>query len=215
MWQADTAFPSGSFGFSYGIEGVSIRHPRLDRKAFQALLEAILQHRWATFDRIALLRAHQAAGDMEAIAAIDRDVEVTTFGDTMREGSRRNGASFLAAHARSGSGVAKSLMTSIRVKQCLGHLAVMHGVVWRDLGLDSQLAQITSCYLTLSGACAAAVRLSMIGALEAQAALRGCLQLVDGLITYPEGELDLASFTPFIEIVQAKQARADLRLFAN
>jgi urease accessory protein len=216
IWQADGAFPSGSFAFSYGIEGVADLRGEMDASALSELTAAILCQRWATCDRLALVRAFRTGGDMPAIAAIDRDVEASTFGDTLREGSRRNGASFLASHARLGGGLAVRLRQAVRSSDCLGHIAVMQGAVWQALGLDEKLAQLASGYAVASGATAAAVRLGVIGAIEGQKVLSGCLPLIEKLVAEPvPADAELASFLLFLEVAAARHARADLRLFAN
>ena len=216
IWQADGTFPSGSFAFSYGVEGVVALRSRLDGPALAELTNAIIRQRWMNFDRIALLRAFRAAGDLDAIAEIDRDVEASTFGSTMREGSRRNGGAFLASHARLGDDTALLLRKAVATGACLGHIAVMQGAVWRGIGLDEKLAQLASAYGVASGVTGAAVRLGAIGTLEAQKVLRGCLPLIDTLVAQPvPDDAELSSFIPFLEIVAARHARADLRLFAN
>jgi len=216
IWQADGTFPSGSFAFSYGVEGVVARRPELDGTALAELTATIIRQRWATCDRIALVQAFRTAGDLHAIAAIDRDVEASTFGGTMRDGSRRNGGSFLASHARLGDGTALRLRDAVRAGLCLGHIAVMQGAVWQAMGLDESLAQLASAYGVASGVAAAAVRLGAIGTLESQKVLRGCLPLIDALVAQPVPDnAELSSFIPFLEIAAARHARADLRLFAN
>jgi urease accessory protein len=180
------------------------------------LTTAILRQRWATCDRVALVRAFRAAGDLAAIAAVDQDVEASTFGEKLREGSRRNGGSFLAAHARLGEAAALRLRQAVRSGSCLGHIAVMQGAVWHSIGLDEKLAQVASAYGVASGVSAAVVRLGAIGALDAQKALRGCLALIEALVapSVPQ-DAELASLLPFLEIAAARHARAELRLFAN
>jgi len=216
IWQADGTFPSGAFAFSYGVEGVVARRSQLDGIALTELTTTIIRRRWATCDRIALIQAFRAAGDLHAIAAIDRDVEASTFGSTMRDGSRRNGGSFLASHARLGDATALRLRDAVRAGVGLGHIAVMQGAVWQAMGLDEKLAQLASAYGVASGVTAATVRLGAIGALEGQKVLRGCLPLIDTLIAQPVADdAELSSFVPFLEIAAARHARADLRLFVN
>jgi urease accessory protein len=216
IWQADGAFPSGSFAFSYGIEGVIALRPELDQAALAELTAAILRQRWLTCDRIALLKAFRAAGDLDIIADVDRTVEASTFGSTMRDGSRRNGGSFLASHARLGDATALRLRGAVRAGVCLGHIAVMQGAVWQAMGLDEALAQLASAYGVASGVTAAAVRLGAIGAMEGQKILRGCLPMIETLVAQPVPEdAELSSYIPFLEIAAARHARADLRLFAN
>jgi urease accessory protein len=216
IWQADGTFPSGSFAFSYGVEGVVALRSKLDASALAELAATVIRQRWQTCDRVALVRAFRAADDLHAIAAIDLDVEASTFGSTLREGSRRNGGSFLASHARLGDGVALKLREAVRSGACLGHIAVMQGAVWHAMGLDERLAQLASAYGVASGVTAAAVRLGAIGALDGQKILRGCLPLIDTLVARPvPDDAGLSSFVPFLEIAAARHARADLRLFAN
>jgi urease accessory protein len=216
IWQADGTFPSGSFAFSYGVEGVVALRSKLDGTALAELTATIIRQRWLTCDRVALVRAYRAAGNLHAIAVIDRDVEASTFGSTMREGSRRNGGSFLASHARLGDIAALRLREAVRSGACLGHIAVMQGTVWQAMGLDEKLVQLASAYGVASGVTAAAVRLGAVGALEGQKVLRGCLPEIDALIArlVPD-DAELSSFVPFLEIAAARHARADLRLFVN
>ncbi len=134
----------------------------------------------------------------------------------MRDGSRRNGGSFLASHARLGETAALRLRAAVSSGICLGHIAVMQGVVWQAMGLDEKLAKLASAYGVASGVTAAAVRLGAIGALEGQKVLRGCLPLIDALVTCSvPNDAELSSFIPFLEIAAARHARADLRLFVN
>jgi urease accessory protein len=213
MWQADGAFPSGSFAFSYGIEGLLAWRGSVDATSLSELIADLLRQRWSTYDRVALLRAFRAGGDVAAIAAVDRDVESSTFGASLREGSRRNGGAFLASHARLGGGIAANLRQAVRSGECLGHIVVMQGAVWQAMGLEEDLAQLTSGYCVASGAIAAAVRL---GALEGQKVLAASLPLIDELVARPAPEnAVLRSFLPFLEIAAARHERADLRLFAN
>src|ERR1700722_7239318 len=216
IWQADGMFPSGSFAFSYGIEGVVALRSRLDGTALAELTAAILCRRWLSSDRVALVQAFRSKGDLEAIAAIDQRVELSSFGETLREGSRRHGASFLASHAKLGNGLAQRLREAVRSSFCLGHIAAMQGAIWQSIGLDEELAQVASAYGVASGVISAAVRLGAIGGLEAQKALRGCLPLIDPLLAAPvSNNAKLSSFVPFLEIAAARHARADLQLFVN
>lgn len=216
IWQADGTFPSGSFAFSYGIEGVIALRGNVNVMELTEITKALLRQRWESCDRIAVVRSFRACGDLAVIAAIDRDVEASTFGATLRDGSRRNGGSFLASHARIGSELASKLRQAVRSGECLGHIAVMQGAVWQAIGLDEELAQLTSGYAVASGAVAAAIRLGAIGALEGQKVLAECLPLIEELASQPvSADAELASFLPFLEIAAARHARADLRLFAN
>ena len=216
LWQADGAFPSGSFAFSYGIEGIITLRHGLDTRELKRLVSAALRHRWATYDRVALLRAFRCDGDLAVIAAVDREVEASTLVESLRTGSRRNGASFLASHARIGNDLAGILRDAVRSGECLGHIAVMQGAVWSSVGLNENLAQLTSGYTVASGLITAAIRLGAVGALQGQQVLADCLPLIEQLsMAEPPAASELESFVPFLDIAAARHRQADLRLFAN
>jgi urease accessory protein len=216
MWQADGTFPSGSFAFSYGVEGAAALGRVTDKPSLLSLVATILRFRWATFDRVALLRAYRASMDLSKVAHIDHDVEASTFGESMRTGSRRNGGSFLASHSALGNRAATALRLCVRRKECLGHIAVMQGAVWPTLGMDQRLVQIASAYMTASGVASAAVRLGVVGALQAQGVISEVLPLIETLVAreVPD-DARLSSALPFLDIASARQAQASLRLFAN
>ena len=217
IWQADGAFPSGSFAFSYGIEGVVALRPGLDQAALSELTATIIRQRWLTCDRIALVKAFRAAGDLDAIADIDRNVEASTFGSTMRDGSRRNGGSFLASHARLGDAMALRLRGAVRSGICLGHIAVMQGARLAGHGPQRNARAIGLRLrngLRRHRGCGAAWRHRRAGRSEDPAWMPSSDRDPGRSNRLPE-DAELSSFIPFLEIAAARHARADLRLFAN
>ena len=75
----------------------------LDRIGLRDIVAMVLQHRWATSDRVAIARAHRAGDDFDKLAAVDQAVEAATLAEPLRSGSKRNGNALLAAHARLGT----------------------------------------------------------------------------------------------------------------
>jgi urease accessory protein len=216
IWQADGAFPSGAFAFSYGIEGAIALRRITSLPDFEALVGAMLKQRWAGYDRIAMLRSYRAQGDLTAIAAVDHEVEASTLIEALRTGSRRNGASFLASHARLGEPLAIGLRDAVKARDCFGHIAVMQGAIWSALGLGEPLAQLCSGYTAASGVITAAVRLGVVGALQGQGVLLRCLPLIEELASRDTSDdVELSSFIPFLDIAAARHVQADVRLFAN
>lgn len=221
LQHADSAFPSGSFAFSNGIEGLLALDPGFDADALVRATTAILRHRWARSERVALTLAHRAAGDLARLAEIDDAVEAATLAETMRQGSRRNGASLLVTHARLGTPGATELRHALTAGTVLGHLPVVQGALWRGLGLDEAAAAQMSGYQILAGSVTAAIRLGGVGAIEAQRVIGAVLPVLAELLAEPvetpatPDAIRLESFTPLVEIAAARHARSDLRLFAN
>jgi urease accessory protein len=215
LQHADSAFPSGSFAFSNGIEGLAAMNAPLDRSGLHNVVAMFLRHRWATSDRVAVALAHRARNDAEAIAVIDRAVEAATLAEPLRSGSKRNGNALLAAHVRLGTPGAAELDSQIEVGRAHGHLPVVQGFVWRARGMSEADAILVSGYSTASGLIAAAVRLGHIGAVEAQAVLAALLPKIVDLAAPVASDAKFESFMPWVDAAASRQARAHLRLFAS
>jgi urease accessory protein len=215
LQHADSAFPSGSFAFSNGIEGLAAMHAPLDRAGLRDVVAMILQHRWATSDRVAIARAHRAGDDFEELAAIDHAVEAATLAEPLRSGSKRNGNALLAAHARLGTRGAAEFRARIADEKLHGHLPVVQGFLWRARGMSEADAMTVSGYTTASGLIAAAVRLGRIGAVEAQAVLAALLPTIDELSALVAPDAQIESFSPWVDAAASQQAHAHLRLFAS
>jgi urease accessory protein len=215
LQHADSAFPSGGFAFSNGIEGLVAMNAGLDRSRLTDIVTMVLRHRWATSDRIVVALAHRADGDLDDIAEIDRAVEAATLAESLRTGSKRNGNALLAAHTRLATDGATELRALIEADRAHGHLAVVQGFVWRARGLSEADAIAVSGYSTAAGLIAAAVRLGCVGAVEAQAVLTAVLPEIDALALPVPSDPVIESFLPWLDAAAARQARAHLRLFAS
>jgi urease accessory protein len=215
LQHADSAFPSGAFAFSNGIEALAATSHRLDRDRLTEVVTMVLRHRWATSDRIAVALAHRADRDLTDIAEIDHAVEAATFAEPLRNGSKRNGNALLAAHTRLATRGAAELRALIDVGKAHGHLAVVQGCVWRARGMSEAETVTVSGYATAAGLVAAAVRLGCVGAVEAQGVLTAVLPVIDALALPVRSDAVIESFMPWVDAAAARHARAHLRLFAS
>jgi len=215
LQHADSAFPSGSFAFSNGIEGLAAMDVPLDRGTLRDIIAMFLRHRWATSDRIAVALAHRADADFDRLAQIDRAVEAATLAEPLRNGSRRNGNALLAAHLRLGTPGAAELRSQIEAGSAHGHLPIVQGFVWRARGMGEANAMLVSGYSTASGLVTATVRLGRIGAVEAQAVLAALLPVIAELSVPVPPDAEIESFMPWVDAAASRQARAHLRLFAS
>ena len=215
LQHADSAFPSGSFAFSNGIEGLAAMNAPLDRDGLHNVVAMFLRHRWATSDRVAVALAHRADGDFKQISEIDHAVEAATLAEPLRSGSKRNGGALLAAHVRLKTPGVMELRTCIDNGEALGHLPVVQGFVWRARGISEADAIAVSGYSTAAGLITAAVRLGRIGAVEAQAVLAAQLATIAGLSAPVSPDAEVESFMPWVDAAASRHARAHLRLFAS
>jgi urease accessory protein len=215
LQQSDNMFPNGSFAFSNGVEGMAALGQNFDAENLTGIFEAVLLHRWVECDRLALIHAWRAASEME-LALADRALEAAILPETLRNGSKRNGAALVEAHLRIGLGNASRLKSALQAGTLLGHLPVMQGALWRVLGMDEAQAVLTSGYLTVTGLGSAAIRLGEAGAITVQKALHKILPLIAELAQRPARQLDaVAGALPWLDLACARQETAPLRLFAN
>lgn len=216
LQHADSQFPSGGFAFSQGLEAASQLVDKLGAFSFAGFLEAQIRHRWAEADRVALVRAHRCGGDLDAIARLDAEVEASTLAEGLRAGSRRNGMALLTTHARIGTPGADAYRAMIRDGAALGHLPVVQGMLWQSLGLDEKTAIAISGYQTAASLATAAIRLGLIGAIEAQRHVADMLSIIETAGAMPIGEDEpLRSFVPLAEIAVALHGASGQRLFSN
>lgn len=212
---ADTAFPSGSFGFSNGIEAL-VSHGKIsDARRLTDYLILLLRHRWACADRVALSQSHRGGLDLATVRAVDRVFEASCACEPVRSGSSRNGLAYLTSHARLETPGAREYRDMVLKSEAVGHLSVVQGMTLRALGVEEITAIEMSLYTTAANMAQAAVRLGQIGALDAQRSLGEALANCSDCARIPEPESEICSFVPYSEIVTVQQSRTNVRLFAN
>lgn len=216
LQHADSQFPSGGFAFSQGLEASSQTEGRLGKFDLENFVRAQIAHRWAEADRVAVMRAHRCKGVLTAVADLDAEVEASTFSDLLRIGSRRNGIGLLTSHVRIGTPGAKRYRLMVRSRSAYGHLPIVQALLWSSLGVDEQTATLMSGYQAASSLTTAAVRLGLVGAIDAQTVLNRSLLLVDKFASAPiKNDEPIRSFVPLAEIAVATHGASGQRLFSN
>ncbi|MFC2254395.1 urease accessory protein UreF [Labrys portucalensis] len=211
----DGQFPAGAFAFSWGLESL-IADGAVLRADFPAFLLGQLECRWASFDRIVVIRAHEAAWDIGQLCELDDFVDAATTVDAARLGSKRAGSALLSTHHRLGIPSAAAFRQAVTTGRAAGHLAVVQGCVLAGFGLDRTTALTVSAYSTASALSTAAIRLGLIGHLDAQRALLAARPFLSGAIQREDADLDGASsFVPTADIAMMRHALQTQRLFSN
>ncbi|SHE49999.1 urease accessory protein [Kaistia soli DSM 19436] len=211
----DSAYPAGGFAFSWGVEGLAADGLLKGAADLDELIGEHLEARWSTMDRPLLRRAFRAA-DLEAVAVIDRLADVATPSAPMRDGSRRAGRALLGVSARLGHAKSQAYRAMLDDNPRLGHLPVVQAVVYRDAGLSLEAAELVSGWTLVNGLASAAVRLGIIGHVEAQGSLiaaRGQLAMLVAELC-PD-ELRPSSFTPLIDIAISRNPSRHVRMFTT
>jgi urease accessory protein len=210
---ADSAFPSGGFAFSSGLEGSQRDGWVQDEQDVAAFAEEQLVGRWHQCDRV-LMRL--AWGQPDPVAA-DELAETAGTMSVLREASRRAGAAALTTFAALIDGETTTAVAEYRSRVLTGtapgHLPVAQAICLRAAGLTLETAETVAAWQVLSGIAGAAVRLGICGHLGAQRILTALTPvLLDVLRWAPPAEP--CPFTTYAD--SAAQRRGDgVRLFAS
>lgn len=211
----DSAYPAGGFAFSWGLEGLAADGMLADRDQLDRIIADHLARRWAMMDRILLRQAFRAP-DCEAIAAVDRYAEAATPSAEMRNGSRRAGRALLGVWVKLDGPLSVTYRNLASSDARLGHLPIVQAVVCRDGNFGLDATELVSGWSLVTGLVSAAVRLGIIGHIEAQRSLAAARSLLAELLAEtPAPAAVPASFTPFIDIAVSRGPLRHVRMFTT
>jgi urease accessory protein len=214
LQHGDTFFPSGGIAFSWGLETLNADGWLPTPVELESFLLGQLVHRWAICDRVALVRTYNAADDLDRVAACDAELDTLALARELREGSRRAGGTLLKVHSQLGTPQADTYRERVRGGQVFGHLAAVQGLLWRGVGMSLEEAQVTSAHTLCLGVLGAAIRLGIVGHIDAQKILQTAHGTLDDLLVQV-GDDELSSFVPASEIAMMRHEVGLSRLFAN
>jgi urease accessory protein len=215
VWQLiDSAFPSGGFAHSSGLEA-SLQHGHVcDGAGVRAFAGQAL----AQCGRAALPLVTAAHRRPEDVAELDRLTDVFLSNPVANRASRAQGRALLTcvAHSFLNAPIA-SFEASIRAESLAGHHAPLFGGIFSLLDVDIVDTQRAFLFICARGVGAAAVRLGIIGAYEAQAIHADLAPHIDAIV-HQCAELaphDIAQTAPLLDLFQSTHDRLYSRLFQS
>ncbi len=208
---SDSAFPSGAFAFSHGLETLHAEGRLTEASALADFLAHQVVPRWLEMDRWYLGQAWLAAGSADALrlSSLNAECHAQMNVADLVAASQRLGQAALMVHRRLETPGATLLDPADGP-----HLIVVQGVVARGVGLSMPQAEATGLYTLLSGLMGAAIRLGAVGALSAQATLTATLVRAAPALAQRADDLPHA-FSPLADIAAMRRQAGDTRLFAT
>jgi urease accessory protein len=159
-----------------------------------------------------------AGGGDAGIAAVDDACDAFLVNHVANRASRTQGRAFLATSARVfPSAEIGRLDAAVRARACAGHHAPMFGAALGALGAPRLEAQALYLHGALRGVVSAAVRLGLVGPLEAQRLQLESAPLLDEVLRGCEdrGLDEVAQPAPLLDLFVAAQDRLYSRLFQS
>lgn len=212
----DSFFPSGSVSFSWGLEGLTENGVVTSAESVHSFVIGQLHARWAPFDRPVIVAAHRAMMDLEAVAAIDHQVEIQTPSAELRSGSRRMGEVLLSVFGRMEMSASTPYRGLIKSGAAYGHVVPMQGLLWGRAGLSEPDVVALSAHTFCTGLLGAALRLGSFTHIDAQLAIFAVREDAARIAALPVPAMtELSSYGIEAEIAVMQHANNRMRVFAN
>jgi urease accessory protein len=219
IWQiADSAFPTGGFAHSSGLEAAWQHGEIRNSSELLSFVEASLHQ----LGRSALPFVTAAHAEPKRFDGIDAICDAFTSNHVANRASRVQGRAFLAAAQRIVPALAEVFdrgqsPASGAAQVMCGHFAPVFGSALGRLGISKETACRLFFFNHLRGTLAAAVRLNVVGPMEAQALQYRMASLAQQVIARCEDLSldDLAQTGPLLDLWQGAQDRLYSRLFQS
>jgi len=212
-WQVvDSAFPTGAFAHSFGLESAWQQGEVEDLDALGRFLQgSVLQAGHATLPLLNSAYQHP-----EHLVALDELSDVFLVNAVANRASRIQGRALVATAARIWPSEAMVALRTLAQANC-AHVAPWSGATFRALGLPLATAQRVALFGAARAVLTSAVRLGITGSFEAQRMQHASAWWLEevaercGTLTAD----DLVQTAPIIDILQAGHDRLYSRLFQS
>ena len=213
---SDTAFPTGSFAHSMGLEAFA-GTGRLRSAEDLERLAGVYLNSLSTSDGVALRAAYVAR--LDEVIEIDRLLSATKLTRELRSASTATGGRFLASVAALGveSTLLENYTRAVREDEAPGNMAVGYGVAALALELEVDEALLSYLFTATSSLVAAGQKLIPLGGSAAQRVLyRLNAETTRVLEKSEEVALeDMYAFAPEVDVRSMLHERQRVRLYIS
>lgn len=215
---SDSAFPTGSFSHSLGLETLVEGGRVSGATQLEAVLEDFLGA-LATSDCVVVWSLFGQADSIAEVVALDHALSATKLTRESRAASTATGSSLLeAATAFALDDPALWELTSaVREGSAPGNLAVAYGAVCRPLGISATAAVSSYLYTAAATLVAVGQKLIPLGQRAAQGVLYHLHGAIAGAVRRSQSgsAADLFSFAPVTDIASMAHERQRVRLYIS
>ncbi|WP_264886384.1 urease accessory protein UreF [Dietzia sp. NCCP-2495] len=213
----DSAFPSGRFVHSNGLEAWLRDRPDATDDQIRAVARAYVAGSVATLDAVAVGHAWSTP-DSEALVELDLLVRAYKITESARTSSEACGRQLVTTARRTMPSVAGlGYLGHVAAGRTPGSLPVVEGALQRALGIDRSRAVAGTVRSGYAGVLSAAVRLGRLGPMQVQRALFDDVQWITDLVRAAECTPleDVTAFSPGLDIAAMRHETSSARLFST
>ena len=214
----DSAFPSGFYTLSHGLEGYA-QAKAVTPDTVPELLADLLRHSVGPSDATALALAHRAAseGDWELLVEIDQRLHATKLNRELRLAATRTGRQLLdVARESVGGEPLERYAELVADKRAPGCQAVAAGVAYAS-AVPVEQAVASDLFAFCTSFVGAALRLRLTDHRRAQVVLRAAAPVIREVVAAAlvRESADLGGCVPIADAMSGRHERAEARLFAS
>jgi urease accessory protein len=214
---SDTAFPTGSFAHSMGLEAFAEAGKLRAAEDLGRLVGTYLGS-LATSDCVALRAAYEA-DSLDKLVHIDQLLLGTKLARELRSASTATGGRFLASVAALGvdGAMLDAYVRAVRGDETPGNLAVGYGVAAPALGFDAEEALLSYLYAAASSLVAAGQKLIPLGGSVAQRVLYRLSGKIARAVEKSKEVVveDMYAFAPEVDVRSMLHERQRVRLYIS
>jgi urease accessory protein len=213
VWQlVDSAFPTGSFAHSGGLEAAWQSGEIPGLAALETFAVAVLEQ--TGYGTLPLLNA--AYAEPSRFDELDQLADLFLINPVSNRASRVQGRALAATAARIWPSEPIPTVAA-RVETGIGHQGPVMGAVFAALNLPLAVARQVCLYTAVRGVLAAAVRLGIAGSYESQRLLHDLGPSIAAVADRARDfdERNLAQTAPIVDLLQAAHDRLYSRLFQS
>lgn len=213
----DSAFPSGAFAFSNGLESLILEQRVNGYDDVKTVIISQIIPRWLSFDRFYMHRSYSLSDDLDEVIYLDQNCHSHNTNAVLASASRRMGRALLKVHSGMGTPLIEAYRTHVSKQddfEFLGYEPVVQGLIAKGLKLEIELSEAAVLNGVMMGFVSAAIRLGKLGAIKAQLLLSEVTPIASAGLDRLPPQLP-SSFSPIADIATMRKSSIGANLFAT